>query len=59
MRLWTIDELMLLTREELCRLAEGLERGLTRLEPGTAVRMTALTSLDNIWRVMTIRDLHF
>lgn len=59
MKTWTINELMLLTREELCRLAEELEQGLTRLEPGTALRTTALTSLDNLRRVMTRRGLHF
>ncbi len=59
MRLWTIDELMLLIREELCRLAEELEQGLAGLEPGTALRLTALTSLDNIRRVITWRKLSY
>ncbi|WP_315754000.1 MULTISPECIES: hypothetical protein [unclassified Bradyrhizobium] len=58
MRLWTIEELMLLTREELCRLAEELEQGLAAVKPGTVPRLDALTSLDNIRRVMTRRGLH-
>lgn len=32
---WTIDELMLMTRDELCNLAGGIEETLAELEAGT------------------------
>lgn len=43
---------MFLTRDELCNLAARIEGALTRFEPGAAVRLKALTSLDDIRRVM-------
>lgn len=55
MRLWTISELMHLTRDELCSLACKIERGLPRCEAGTVERLNAQTSLENIRRVMTAR----
>jgi hypothetical protein len=59
MQLWTISELMHLTRAELCDLAAGIEDALPDLGVGTIGRVNALTSLDNIRRVMVLRGLHF
>ncbi len=59
MALWTITELMHLTRDELCNLAAGIEHILPDLEAGTAQRLDAVTSLDNIRRVMVRRGLHY
>ncbi|WP_316228187.1 MULTISPECIES: hypothetical protein [unclassified Bradyrhizobium] len=56
---WTLSELMNLTRDELCRLAAEIERGLAEFEPGTVERLDALVSLDNIRRVMSMRHFHF
>ena len=58
MRLWTIGELMYLTRDELCGLASHIEQALPEFEAGTVARLHALTSLDNIRRVMARRGLH-
>ena len=55
---WTITELMHLTRDELCNLADRISAMLPELEPGSPDRLSALTSLDNIRRVMLRRDLH-
>ncbi len=59
MPLRTIDELMHLTRDELCNLATAIEQSLAAFEPGTVNRLTALTSLANIRRVMIQRGLHY
>jgi hypothetical protein len=59
MQLWTITELMHLTRQELCELASEIEHVLLYIEAGTVDRCYALTSLDNIRRVMELRGLHF
>jgi glutaredoxin-related protein len=56
--LWTITELMHLTRDELCDLAAEIEQSLSDLEAGSIERVKALTSLDNIRRMMLLRDLH-
>jgi len=56
--LWTITELMHLTRHELCDLVGRLSNRLPDLEAGSIERSNALTSLDNIRRVMVLRDLH-
>jgi hypothetical protein len=56
--LWTISELMHLTRDELCDLAARIAHKLPELEAGTVARSNALASLDNIRRVMVMRDLH-
>jgi hypothetical protein len=56
--LWTINELMHLTRDELCDLAARISLTLPELDDGTLARSNALTSLDNIRRVMILRDLH-
>jgi hypothetical protein len=58
MPLWTIVELMHLTRDELCDLAARIILKLPQLEAGTVARSNALASLDNICRVMVLRDLH-
>jgi hypothetical protein len=50
MSLWTIAELMHMTRDEPHKLPE--------LEAGTVARTNALASLDNIRRVTVLRDLH-
>lgn len=55
---WTISELMHLTRDELCCLTDRMARMLPELEAGSLERLSALTSLDNIRRVMVLRDLH-
>src|ERR1700692_3829883 len=52
MPFWTITELMHLTRDELCDLAAEIEQSLSDLEAGSMERVKALTSLDNIRRVM-------
>jgi hypothetical protein len=57
MQPWTINELMHLTRDELCDLAGRIESTLSNFEPGTVARLNALTSLDNIRRVMNWRGL--
>jgi hypothetical protein len=59
MQLYTITELMHLTRDELCDLTSDLERVLCEFEPGTVARLMALISLDNIRRVMVMRGLHY
>lgn len=55
---WTVTELMHLTRDELCNLAERIEAILPELEVGSLERLSALTSLYNIRWVMVSRDLH-
>ncbi|WKA29786.1 hypothetical protein [Bradyrhizobium roseum] len=55
----TIDELMHLTRDELCDLAGRIESVLPGFEAGTVGRLNAPTSLDNIRRAMVQRGLHF
>ncbi len=59
MTLWTITELMHLTRDQLCDLAGHIEHALADLEAGSVERFNALTSLDNIRRIMVLRDLHY
>ncbi|WP_128918619.1 hypothetical protein [Bradyrhizobium nanningense] len=55
----TVDNLLYLTRDELCRLAAGLEHELDLLEAVTVARLNVLVGLDNIRRVMARRRLHF
>jgi hypothetical protein len=55
---WTITELMHLTRDELCSLADRIAAIRPELEFGSPERLSALTSLDNIRKVMVMRDLH-
>lgn len=59
MQLWTINELMHLTRDELCRLALKTEHDIRGLEAGSIRRGDAVTTLENIRRVMTIRGYYF
>jgi hypothetical protein len=59
MQFWTINELMHLTRDELCDLASRIEGPLSGFEPGTVGRLNVLTSLDNIRRTMVRRGLYF
>src|ERR1700738_4705318 len=54
----TIAELMHLTRDELCDLAARIALTLPELDAGTLARSNAITSLDNIRRVMVLRDIH-
>ena len=58
MQLWTITELMHLTRIELCDLADRITLTLPEFDVGTVARSNALASLDNIRRVMVLRDIH-
>jgi len=58
MSLWTVTELMHMTRDELCDLAAQIVFKLPELEADTVARSNALASLDNIRRVMVLRDLH-
>lgn len=55
----TISELMHLTRDELCDLASRIAGALSSFEPRTIGRLNALTSLDNIRRVMVSRGLQY
>jgi hypothetical protein len=54
-----IEELMHATRDELCELTDLLEWLLLGLEAGSKARLSVLTSLANIRRVMTLRRLTF
>ena len=58
MLLLTITELMHLTRDELCDLADRIAQTLPELDAGTLARSNALASLDNIRRVMVLRYIH-
>ena len=58
MACWTINELMHLTRDELCDLAARVEHALSGLEAGSTDRLHALISLENIRKVLVLRDLH-
>jgi hypothetical protein len=55
--LWTIADLMHMTRNELCDLADHIEQALLDLEAGSILRHDALTSLENIRIVMALRKL--
>jgi hypothetical protein len=59
MLVWTINELMHLTRNGLCDLAGRIEHVLPDLEAGSILRHYVLTSLENIRRMMALRKLHF
>jgi hypothetical protein len=58
MSLWTVAELMHMTRDELCDFAARISHKLPELEAGAVARTNALASLNNIRRVMVLRDLH-
>lgn len=55
----TIDDLLYLTRDELCALTTGLESELDHFEAGTVARLNVLVTLDNIRRTMLSRGFHF
>jgi hypothetical protein len=55
----TINELMHLTRDELCELAAGIDRSLAEFEAGTSERFNALASLENIRRAMVLRGFFY
>ncbi|WP_035661853.1 hypothetical protein [Bradyrhizobium sp. Ec3.3] len=59
MLLWTIGELMHLTRDELCNLDGNLRHALAEFEAGTCERYAVLTTLNNIRRAMGRRGLHY
>lgn len=59
MQVWSINELLHLTREELCNLSCRAEHALTFLEAGTVARCNALDTVNNIRRVMTICGFHY
>jgi hypothetical protein len=52
----TINELMLLTRIELCDLARRITNELPKFAAGSPERITALTNLRNIRWVLARRD---
>jgi len=56
MRVLTIDELMLLTRIELCDLVNQITIELPTFPEGSPERIIALTSLRNIRFVLARRD---
>jgi len=55
MTLWTLTDLMHLTCDELCALTCRVTNSLPEFETGTVERLHALTTLDNIRRVMALR----
>jgi hypothetical protein len=59
MLLRTINELMHLTRDELCNLDGNLRQALTEFEADTSRRHDALTTIGDIRRVMIARGLHY
>ena len=56
MRLLTLDELMRLTRIELCDLAARITNTLPNLPEGSAERQNATTNLHNIRAILARRD---
>jgi hypothetical protein len=56
MRVLTIQELMRLTRIELCNLAQRITNELPQFAEGSLERANALTSLRNIRYVLARRD---
>lgn len=53
---WTMSELMVLTRRELCELSDRILAVLPEFEAGSIERASALISLDNIRRTLVLRD---
>jgi hypothetical protein len=51
---WTIAELMVLTRRELCELAEKIALALPDFEAGSVARWNAMASLRNIRRALAL-----
>lgn len=56
MRVLTLNELMRLTRTELCGLAAQITNTLTQFPEGSPDRDNALTNLRNIRWVLARRD---
>jgi hypothetical protein len=56
MRVYSITELMRLTRTELCALLNRISATLWNLPEGSPARHAALTNLANIRRVLARRD---
>jgi hypothetical protein len=56
MRVLTINELLRLTRIELCDLAQRVANELPKYPDGSPERANALTSLRNIRYALTRRD---
>jgi hypothetical protein len=56
MQVLTINELMRLTRIELCNLAQRITNELAQCAEGSPERANALTSLRNIRYVLARRD---
>jgi hypothetical protein len=56
MRVLTINELLRLTRKELCDLAAHITAALPHYPEGSAEHTNALTNLRNIRWVLTRRD---
>jgi hypothetical protein len=59
MSIWTVSELMELTRDELCEVASLIKQKLAALEADSLERVCALASLENIRRVVVRRGLYF
>ena len=57
MRVLTVNELLRLTRIELCDLAQRITHELPEYPEGSPERTNALTSLRNIRYVLVRRDL--
>lgn len=58
MKVWSWAELMQLTRFELCEVDREIRAMLRLLEAGTIARSNALTTLDNIRRILVLKDWH-
>ena len=56
MRVLTINELLRLTRTELCGLVNRIASELPKFPEGSPERASALTSLRNIRHVLARRD---
>ena len=56
MQVLTINELMRLTRIELCGLAAQIANALTQIPEGSPDRDTALTNIANIRAALARRD---
>jgi hypothetical protein len=57
MEIFTVSELMHLTRRELCDLWDHTQYLLSSFEAGSVARWNALVSLDNIGRVLRLKAL--
>ena len=55
---WTVRELMVLTRRELCELYDQIVNALPDLEAGSVERREALLTLENIRQIVAKPGLH-